>query len=100
MIKARSLPGKACAFDSARKPNIGGAGAMFTVSVPMLEEFGHVISAGGSGVVIFSQSGHPLPALRNKTNQCRLHTAKWRLHTAEWLMYAAEFFPRSRLSRT
>jgi len=29
----------------------------------VLEEFGHVIASGGSGVVIASQSGHRLPAL-------------------------------------
>src|SRR3954451_21216176 len=27
----------------------------------VLEEFGNVIAAGGSGIVIASQSGHPLP---------------------------------------
>src|SRR5436190_1378106 len=34
----------------------------------ILEEFGNVISAGGSGVVIASQSGHRLPALPEDQN--------------------------------
>jgi len=35
----------------------------------ILEEFGNVISAGGSGVVISSQSGHRLPALTLEQNK-------------------------------
>lgn len=35
----------------------------------ILEEFGNVISAGGSGVVISSQSGHRLPALSVEQNK-------------------------------
>ena len=35
----------------------------------VLEEFGNVIAAGGSGVVIASQSGHRLPALSAEENQ-------------------------------
>jgi len=35
----------------------------------VLEEFGHVIARGGSGVVIASQSGHRLPALTPEQNQ-------------------------------
>jgi len=35
----------------------------------VLEEFGHVIAAGGSGVVISSQSGHRLPALIVEQNK-------------------------------
>jgi NAD(P)-dependent dehydrogenase (short-subunit alcohol dehydrogenase family) len=35
----------------------------------VLEEFGHVIAAGGSGVVISSQSGHRLPALTVEQNK-------------------------------
>ena len=35
----------------------------------VLEEFGNVIAAGGSGVVIASQSGHRLPALPVEQNQ-------------------------------
>lgn len=34
----------------------------------VLEEFGNVIAAGGSGVVIASQSGHRLPALTAEQN--------------------------------
>lgn len=35
----------------------------------VLEEFGHVIAPGGSGVVIASQSGHRLPALTAEQNR-------------------------------
>jgi NAD(P)-dependent dehydrogenase (short-subunit alcohol dehydrogenase family) len=35
----------------------------------VLEEFGNVIAAGGSGVVIASQSGHRLPALTAEQNE-------------------------------
>ena len=35
----------------------------------VLEEFGNVIAAGGSGVVIASQSGHRLPALSVEQNR-------------------------------
>ena len=35
----------------------------------VLEEFGNVIAAGGSGVVISSQSGHRLPALSVEQNK-------------------------------
>jgi NAD(P)-dependent dehydrogenase (short-subunit alcohol dehydrogenase family) len=35
----------------------------------VLEEFGHVIARGGSGVVIASQSGHRLPALTPDENK-------------------------------
>jgi NAD(P)-dependent dehydrogenase (short-subunit alcohol dehydrogenase family) len=35
----------------------------------ILEEFGNVIAAGGSGVVIASQSGHRLPALSPEQNK-------------------------------
>jgi hypothetical protein len=35
----------------------------------VLEEFGHVVTAGGSGVVISSQSGHRLPALTVEQNK-------------------------------
>jgi NAD(P)-dependent dehydrogenase (short-subunit alcohol dehydrogenase family) len=35
----------------------------------VLEEFGHVIAEGGSGVVIASQSGHRLPALTPEQNK-------------------------------
>jgi NAD(P)-dependent dehydrogenase (short-subunit alcohol dehydrogenase family) len=35
----------------------------------VLEAFGHVIAAGGSGVVIASQSGHRLPALTSEQDQ-------------------------------
>lgn len=35
----------------------------------ILEEFGHVIEPGGSGVVIASQSGHRLPALTPEQNK-------------------------------
>ena len=35
----------------------------------VLEEFGHVIAQGGSGVVIASQSGHRLPALTAEQNK-------------------------------
>src|SRR4029078_1885842 len=35
----------------------------------VLEEFGNVIAAGGSGVVIASQSGHRLPALPAEQKQ-------------------------------
>jgi len=35
----------------------------------VLEEFGNVIAAGGSGVVIASQSGHRLPALTAEQNK-------------------------------
>lgn len=40
---------------------------MYGTSV-LLEEFGRVIAAGGSGVVISSQSGHRLPALPQEQN--------------------------------
>lgn len=35
----------------------------------LLEEFGHVIAEGGSGVIISSQSGHRLPALPQDQNE-------------------------------
>lgn len=35
----------------------------------LLEEFGKIISEGGSGVVISSQSGHRLPALSEEQNE-------------------------------
>ncbi len=35
----------------------------------LLEEFGHVIAEGGSGVIISSQSGHRLPALPHDQNE-------------------------------
>lgn len=35
----------------------------------VLEEFGNVIAAGGSGIVIASQSGHRLPALTSEQNK-------------------------------
>jgi predicted dinucleotide-binding enzyme len=35
----------------------------------VLEEFGHAIAAGGSGVVISSQSGHRRPALTVEQNK-------------------------------
>lgn len=35
----------------------------------LLEEFGKVITEGGSGVIISSQSGHRLPALRPEENE-------------------------------
>ena len=35
----------------------------------VLEEFGNVIAAGGSGIVIASQSGHRLPALSAEQNK-------------------------------
>jgi NAD(P)-dependent dehydrogenase (short-subunit alcohol dehydrogenase family) len=41
----------------------------------VLEEFGHVIARGGSGVVIASQSGHRLPALTIEQNKALATTA-------------------------
>jgi NAD(P)-dependent dehydrogenase (short-subunit alcohol dehydrogenase family) len=41
----------------------------------ILEEFGNVISAGGSGVVISSQSGHRLPALTQEQNKALATTS-------------------------
>ena len=35
----------------------------------LLEEFGKIISEGGSGIVISSQSGHRLPALPEEQNE-------------------------------
>lgn len=35
----------------------------------ILEEFGHVISNGGSGIAISSQSGHRIPALTPEQNK-------------------------------
>ena len=41
----------------------------------VLEEFGNVIAAGGSGVVIASQSGHRLGALTRRARRCTRHHA-------------------------
>ena len=41
----------------------------------VLEEFGHVIERGGSGVVIASQSGHRLPPLTVEENKALATTA-------------------------
>jgi NAD(P)-dependent dehydrogenase (short-subunit alcohol dehydrogenase family) len=41
----------------------------------LLEEFGHVIGAGGSGVVIASQSGHRLPPLTVEQNKALATTS-------------------------
>ena len=41
----------------------------------LLEEFGSIIAAGGSGVVISSQSGHRLPALTPEQNKALALTA-------------------------
>jgi NAD(P)-dependent dehydrogenase (short-subunit alcohol dehydrogenase family) len=41
----------------------------------VLEEFGNVIASGGSGVVIASQSGHRLPALKQEENKALATTA-------------------------
>jgi NAD(P)-dependent dehydrogenase (short-subunit alcohol dehydrogenase family) len=41
----------------------------------VLEEFGHVIARGGSGVVIASQSGHRLPPLTVEQNKALATTA-------------------------
>jgi NAD(P)-dependent dehydrogenase (short-subunit alcohol dehydrogenase family) len=40
----------------------------------VLEEFGHVIARGGSGLVISSQSGHRLPALSVEQNRALANT--------------------------
>ncbi|MBI1344576.1 MAG: SDR family oxidoreductase [Terrimonas sp.] len=41
----------------------------------VLEEFGHIMAAGGSGIVIASQSGHRLPALTPELNKALATTA-------------------------
>lgn len=51
----------------------------------VLEEFGNVIAAGGSGVVIASQSGHRLPALTVEQNKALATTPVEQLRSLPFL---------------
>lgn len=51
----------------------------------LLEEFGHVMAAGGSGVVISSQSGHRLPALTAEQDRALALTPSDELLNLEFL---------------
>jgi NAD(P)-dependent dehydrogenase (short-subunit alcohol dehydrogenase family) len=51
----------------------------------ILEEFGNVIAAGGSGVVIASQSGHRLGALTEEQNKALATTPADELLALPWL---------------
>jgi NAD(P)-dependent dehydrogenase (short-subunit alcohol dehydrogenase family) len=51
----------------------------------ILEEFGEVISDGGSGVVIASQSGHRLPALTSEQNKALATTPADQLLSLDFL---------------
>jgi len=51
----------------------------------VLEEFGHVIASGGSGVVIASQSGHRLPGLPVEQNKALATTPVEELLTLPFL---------------
>ena len=51
----------------------------------VLEEFGNVISSGGSGVVIASQSGHRLPALTQEQDKALATTTTEKLLSLSFL---------------